>query len=136
MGKRNLPSEKLTKEKPHLSCFLGPRSWFLFDKLNLKENQEWLSIPAKYWDGFSGYKIAKYFVESLLTVNDPAERGIKLISELKDCCRDPAEQELLAQVIEDHRKTFPSNILTKKKCLIQMLIKFSKVKLCYFRHLQ
>jgi hypothetical protein len=71
MGKRNLPSEKLTKEKPHLSSFLGPRSWFLFDKLNLKENQEWLSIPAKYWDGLSGYKIAKYFVENLLTVTIP-----------------------------------------------------------------
>jgi predicted DNA-binding transcriptional regulator AlpA len=93
-----------------LITFLGPRSWLLFDLLNLKEEQlDWMhSTSVDSWEKMTGYKTTEKIVRSLEVVNDCAERGIKLVSDFKDVCKDVKEQEALFQVIENHRNHFSS----------------------------
>ena len=47
---------------------------------------------------------ARDFVKQLLTVNDGAERGIKLMQELIDRTQDEEELQYLAQCVTHHRK--------------------------------
>ena len=50
------------------------------------------------------YKNLWAFVSVLEFVNDSAERGIKIVSDFKDMCRNLDTQEYLFQVVEAHRK--------------------------------
>ena len=111
-GKLILPTMSWT-EKPHLSTFIGFQSWLIFHQLKLHGKQEWLNVPPAYWNTFEDFNIAKSFVSSLVTVNDPAERGIKLITDFKESCKDQENREYLAQVVKHHRQLCPSKNLTK-----------------------
>ena len=50
------------------------------------------------------YKNLWAFVSVLEFVNDSAERGIKIVSDFKDMCKNLDTQEYLFQVVEAHRK--------------------------------
>ena len=50
------------------------------------------------------YKNLWAFVSVLEFVNDSAERGIEIVSDFKDMCRNLDTQEYLFQVVEAHRK--------------------------------
>ena len=64
---------------PTLSRFVGPDSWLLFSKLQMKdEDCEWLQVDPVSCPLFSGYRRFKEFVHNTTIVNDPAERGIDL----------------------------------------------------------
>lgn len=89
------------------------RSWLLFQLLKLEKRQEWLSVPCNLWLHFDDFRIANKFVNSLVSVNDCAERGIKFISYFQDSCYDPKEREQLAQLVEEHRSTISIHDLTK-----------------------
>ena len=56
------------------------------------------------WPTFPSYIKARDFVHQLLTVNDGAERGIKLMQELIDRTKDDQELQYLAQCVTQHRK--------------------------------
>jgi hypothetical protein len=98
---------------PRLHELVGSKSWLLFYLLKLDDKQEWLNIPCELWHNFAHYNIANDFVQSLICVNDCAERGIKLIQELKDVTTDPEEREYLAQTVEDHRQRFNDRNMSK-----------------------
>ncbi len=106
MGTVALPTMQCT-DQPYLSSFVGSQSWFLFHQLKLNGKQEWLNVPPAYWNNFDDYNTAKGFVSSLAIVNDPAERGIKLITDFKDNCKGQQNREYLAQVVEEHRRICP-----------------------------
>lgn len=95
-----------------LTEFVGPKSWLLFKLCKMEHEQEWLKLPVEYWHLMNDYIHLKQFISSLEVVNDAAERGIKIISDFKDMCRDEEQQNYLFQVIEAHRETVKS--FTKK----------------------
>ena len=70
----------------------------------LSSHQEWLHLPLEYWTLMKDYKNLWAFVSVLEFVNDSAERGIKIVSDFKDMCRNLDTQEYLFQVVEAHRK--------------------------------
>ena len=90
------------------------RSWLLFHLLKLNKRQEWMLVPCNLWILFEDYRVAKEFVDSLITVNDCAERGIKLIGDYKDSCFDKKERESLAQLVEQHRSNFSISNMSKE----------------------
>ena len=51
----------------------------------------------------------KNFLLILIMVNDPAERGIKLLTDYKDNCKDEKNRECLGQVVEQHRSLVRSS---------------------------
>ena len=94
------------EEKPFLSSFIGEKSWLLFHLLKLNRTQEWLNVPSEHWNKFEDFNSAKKFVCNLSCANDIAERGIRLIGDIKDKYFNPVEREQLAQVVEKHRNSF------------------------------
>jgi hypothetical protein len=70
----------------------------------MNHDQEWLQLPVEYWTLMKDYKNLRDFVSVLEVVNDSAERGIKIVSDFKDMCRNLDTQEYLFQVVEAHRK--------------------------------
>ena len=102
------------EEKPFLSSFIGKKSWLLFHLLKLNRPQEWPNVPSEHWNKFEDFNAAKKFVRNLSCVNDIAERGIKLIRDIKDKCFDPVEREQLVQVVEKHRNSFKGAYFSKK----------------------
>jgi hypothetical protein len=94
-----------------LSDFVGPESFAMFKAL--KVGSAWLAKPADDWPEDADYQISNKFVKSVKVVNDPAERGIKLISDFAThISTDPDQQAALLQGVEKHRRDFPS--FTKK----------------------
>lgn len=95
-----------------LVSFVGPRFWLLFHLLKMDGAAlDWMKAPVKYWQRMVGYQKIEEIVRSLEVVNDCAERGIKLISDFKDVCRDIDEQQDLCLVIQDYR----DNLISLKK---------------------
>jgi hypothetical protein len=84
-----------------------------FSPVEVKWKTGMVNVPPAYWNNFDDYNTAKGFVSSLVIVNDPAERGIKLKTGFKDNCKDQQNREYLAQVVEEHRRICPSKFLNK-----------------------
>jgi hypothetical protein len=89
-------------------------SWLLFYLLKLNKRQEWMLVPCNSWIHFEDFQVAKEFVDSLITANNCAERGIKLIGDYKDSCFDIKERESLAQLVEQHRSNFSISNISKE----------------------
>ena len=65
---------------PSLASLVSERSWLIFHLLELSPVEtEWLQVDVHQWEKFSGFRKFKEFVKGLTVVNDPAERGVKLI---------------------------------------------------------
>jgi hypothetical protein len=104
-GKPTFPDIRIgTGNCSSLIDLVGPKSWLLFHLLGMNHDQEWLQLPVEYWTLMKDYKNLRDFVSVLEVVNDSAERGIKIVSDFKDMCRNLDTQEYLFQVVEAHRK--------------------------------
>ena len=86
-----------------LASLVSARSYLLFNLLHI-EDISWLAAPVCLWPCFPSYVEARDFVWQLLTVNDGAERGIKLMQELIDRTQDEMELQCLAQCVIQHRQ--------------------------------
>ncbi len=100
------PSNDIDFSHQLLLC-IGPRSWLLFDLLQLRDEKlDWMRTAVIYWDKMIGYQNALQLILSMEVVNDSAERGVKLVTDFKDVSKDANEQQYLFQVIEDYRNRF------------------------------
>ena len=86
-----------------LPSLLSVKSYLLFNLLKI-EDLSWLIAPVAFWPCVPSYVQARDFVRQLLTVNDGAERGIKLMQELIDRTQDEQDLQYLAQCVTHHRK--------------------------------
>ena len=86
-----------------LPSLLSVKSYLLFNLLKI-EDLSWLTVPVAFWPCVPSYVQARDFVRQLLTVNDGAERGIKLMQELIDRTQDEQDLQYLAQCVTHHRK--------------------------------
>ena len=76
---------------PSLARLVNERSWLMFHLLEMGEDDtEWLREEVNLWERFDGYRRFRKFVVGLTVVNDPAERGVKLIQVIK-CFKSSAE---------------------------------------------
>ena len=90
-------------QKKTLPDLVSVKSYLLFNLLKV-EDLSWLDAPVALWPCFPTYVKVRDFVHQLLTVNDGAERGIKLMQELIDKTNDEQELHYLALCVTQHRK--------------------------------
>ena len=90
-------------QKKTLPDLVTVRSYVLFNLLKI-EDLSWLDAPVALWPCFPTYVKVRDFIHQLMTVNDGAERGIKLMQELIDKTKDEEELQYLAQCVTQHRK--------------------------------
>ena len=88
---------------PPLSSFVSHKSWLVFDLLNLKGTQDWLTVPASLWDKFREYRELNDFASNLTVKNDIAERGIAMVTEFINKVQSEEQRSALLQVVEWHR---------------------------------
>ena len=86
-----------------LATFVSVKSYLLFNLLKI-EDLSWLIAPVALWPCVPSYVQVRDFIKQLLTVNDGAERGIKLMQELIDRTQDEEDLQYLAQCVTHHRK--------------------------------
>ena len=81
---------------------ISPTSWLIFNKLELSAS--FLKLPVCEWDTNMEYG----YVSTIKVVNDAAERGIKLCSDIIYKGRNETARNDMMQVIEYHRRTVKS----------------------------
>ena len=69
---------------------VGPNSWFIFEALSM--DYDWLSKPVTTRNMSSFFQEMESFVNTVKVVNDAAERGIKLHSDLVAILADNPRQ--------------------------------------------
>ena len=97
---------------PSLAEFVGPKSWLVFDRLNLSIGSlDWmLEDDINKWVEYQSYNEFCDFVMKLSCTNDEAERNIKLLQDnLKDgqTLEDVLQDNLL--LVSAHRKLVKSD---------------------------
>ena len=81
-------------------------SWLIFTQIEGVDHHTWLSKPSQDCPELSGYCSFKSYVSNIICVNDRAERGIKLIQDYVDSCRDEELRQDLLLVAKDFRSKF------------------------------
>ena len=104
----------------HILQLIGPNSWLMFSLLNLNADQEWMTVPAKYWNNFADYRKVRDFVKNMEVTNDCAERGVKIINDFKDIAQDEEQRQFALQVIAKHRQQVPT--ISKKNLSNQRIV--------------
>ena len=118
------PAEKFDIGKPEfpvikpdttLVDLVGENSYMIFNILNV--DHTWLAKDPKDWDDDPDFKKIKAFVTTVKTVNDCAERGVKMISDYAAILtKDEKTRDWLLQGVELNRKKYPDfNIKTLNK---------------------
>ena len=89
-----------------LSDFVGTSSWHFFDLMDI--NTCFLTLPVEAWHLSAAYIEAQQRIRLMLVVNDAAERGVKLASDVLDCARKETRYQATLQVTENHRSEHPN----------------------------
>jgi hypothetical protein len=97
-GKPILPRVDISSS---LSDFVGSASWHFFNLMEI--DISFLTLPIEAWVSSNAYNNAQTRLKSLLVVNDAAERGVKLASDMLDCARMESRYQATLQVTESHR---------------------------------
>ena len=82
---------------------MSHKSWLVFNLLNLKGTQDWLTVPASLWDKFGEYRELKEFASNLTVKNDIVERGIAMVTEFINKVESEEQRSALLPVVEWHR---------------------------------
>ena len=123
-GKPKLPEDFLpeTGIMPSLESFVGPKSWLLPHLLDLDmESMEWLQLAVHQWPLMSGFKKFSSLVKKLSVVNDPAERGVKLIQDFVNTTQDEEIHQWRMLSAADQRKKHSKN-MTKQDMKVMKAI--------------
>ena len=111
LGKPEFPEIKPTTK---LVDLLGENSFMLFSIL--KVDCKWLAKNPKEWDDDPDYRKIKEFVRTVKTVNDCAERGVKMITEYAAILTNDEKMRDWLLGVELYRKKYPDfNIKTLNK---------------------
>lgn len=109
-NRKKIEYRNLVKTNWNISAFVTSQTMFFFEVLKLRTG--FLSKPPLEWAYDEDYKESKVVVDSLLVVNDVAERAIALIQKYnKNLTIDEQQFQSVLQVVSSHR----SQIKTKSK---------------------
>ena len=114
-GKPDLP---ILYPDTMLVDLVNPTSWFIFKKLDISGN--FLELPVCDWENSPEFQRLQTYVSTVKVVNDTAERGIKLCSDVILKTKSTDTRNNLLQVIENHRHTVSSK--TKRSMLEELCI--------------
>lgn len=93
-----------------LSSFVSSQTLDFFETLSGVRWHSFLTEDPKTWHNNSEFKNLENIVNKLIVVNDPAERGISLITKFNNILTHQEDQkQFLLQVIEAHYKIFPNS---------------------------
>ena len=95
---------------------ISSTSWLIFDKLELSGS--FLNLPVCEWDSNVEYRKLMCYVSTVKVVNDAAERGVKLCSDIIYETKNETTRNDMMQVIEYYRQTVKS---TRKKNMLEEL---------------
>ena len=88
-----------------LEDLVGERSFLLFSLLQVAWS--WLSQPVAEWDDSLDYARAESFVRTAKTVNDVAERAVKLMTEYAMLLtKDEDKRQWILQGVAENRKKY------------------------------
>ncbi|KAL1446913.1 hypothetical protein WDU94_005505 [Cyamophila willieti] len=88
-----------------LSHFVSSNTKSFFHRFGLKTT--FLQLPPSQWSQDENYVYSKNIVKKIKTVNDTAERGVKLIEEYNSALTKNEEQrQFVVQVVSEYRKNF------------------------------
>ena len=98
-----------------MSDLVGSHSFLLFKILGV--NYSWLSVDPINWHLDQEYQKVEQFVRTVKTVNDCAERGVKMVSDFATILtQDEKMRDWLLQGVELNRRMYPDfNIKTLNK---------------------
>ena len=71
-------------------------------------DDSFLDIPVHDWPQSDSNQKAAIVIHNMACVNDVAERGVAQIQMFNSTTKDEAQKQYLLQVVEQHRKQFPS----------------------------
>lgn len=89
-----------------LASLVGKDSWFLFHLLKI--DSKFLTAEVELWPECASYQEAFVNLQSLIVVNDCAERGIKLSSDFQTTSKGEERYQNVLQVVERSRKLQPN----------------------------
>ena len=93
---------------PQLQDFVGPRSWLIFNKLQLGQvDCEWLQLEPTAWSLMSGYQRFRKFVTETTIVNDPAEHGVALAADFRSSFQQESVCQSNLVTVAESRKLVP-----------------------------
>ena len=121
-GKPKLPTDfwPETGILPSLDSFVGPKSWLLPHLLGLdSESMEWIQLSVHQWPLISGFRKFSSLVQKLTIVNDPAERGVKLIQDFVNTSQDEDIRQWRMLSAADQRKKHSKNMSKKEMKLMK-----------------
>ena len=112
LGKPKFP---VIKPGTKLVDLVGSKSYMLFSILGV--DYMWLSKDPRDWQEDTEYKKAEQFVRTVKTVNDCAERGVKMISEYAAILtKNEKVRDWLLQGVETNRRKYSDfNVKTLNK---------------------
>ena len=103
IGKPTFPEIRPETTLPDL---VGQKSYLFFDILGI--DYSWLNRSPEFWHEELEYKRAEMFARTVKTVNDCAERGVKLISDYASVLtKNENMREWLLQGVEQNRRKYP-----------------------------
>uniref|UniRef100_A0A8D8UVV6 Uncharacterized protein n=2 Tax=Cacopsylla melanoneura TaxID=428564 RepID=A0A8D8UVV6_9HEMI len=103
--------------KHDLDYFITNKTKKFFSRFGL--NTAFLKLPPSMWQEDESYMFSKNIVQKIKTVNDTAERGVKLIQEYNSVLTKNEDQRQFAlQIVSEYRKWFPQ---AKKAALMEKL---------------
>ena len=99
-----------------MDTFIGSDSWLLFKLMGFSELElECLQLEPEVWDLMSGYKKLKAFTKSVTIVNDPAERGVHLMSQFRYLQKDEVLCQKALVAVAENRKLLPRDACKSEK---------------------
>ena len=109
-GKPMFPEVK--KNSLNLVEFVGPSSWHFFTLLKI--DYRFLDTPVDEWQSSPLYETACKIVKNIRTVNDLAERGVKLASDFLSVSKTEKHYQNALQVVENERSRVPNQRKARK----------------------
>jgi len=107
--------ELLTIPDPSLAHFVGPRSWLLFESLQV-DADSFLSVDPSAWEGIPAYERLSTILHKTKPVNDVAERAVRDVVDYVSYSRDIQRNEDVILVVNSHRELVDFAHLTKEEC--------------------
>ena len=98
-----------------------PTSWFILHKLHISGS--FLELPVCEWENAPEFLRLDSYVSTVKVVNDIAERGIKLCTEVIQKTGSEDMRKDLLHVIENHRHTVSS---TTKRSMLEELARLGE----------
>ena len=106
----------LSVPDPSLADFVGPRSWLLFQCLQVEDADNFLSVDPSVWQGIPAYDRFSRILHQTTPVNDVAERAVRDVVEYVNYSRDNQRNEDVILVVNSHRELVDFAHLTKEEC--------------------